>query len=364
MRRATLALTLAACSHRSGEVTHDQAPPEAVRALTFTPLDATAGPEGEIAIDFDVDPGIDAFAIEGTLPDDASLRLRELRDPAGDVVLACASWSPDSAYNLTDACWEYNPVILDFPIVPGQRAAPGQWTATFTSSAAPGTPAAITLAQRPEGDDTADVYAQLLLADGLAKKHRDPALYERTLQHWTDLWADLGVALHARWGAVDIGPKHSEDMGWRETTDAAGALGEMTIVLTELSQRGVLGYVTAVPGPVLPGKDGVLVVDVPAHAGRDGALSPSEADTLGETIAHEALHSAGVYHPADGDAEPDTWDALADTLACADWATCDEELGANLMYWTTVYDEEGRRVPQIELTADQRFVARHWVGAL
>ena len=51
---------------------------------------------------------------------------------------------------------------------------------------------------------------------------------------------------------------------------------------------------------------------------------------MGETMAHEAGHYLGLFHPVETSYA--LWDALDDTPECDDSAACAAALGTNLMF--------------------------------
>jgi len=365
MNRVTL-LLLAACGP-VGEVSHtDPAPADRMdvtRKTEFLSSDAN----GRVRLGFDVDPTSGAFAIEGRTGDlYIDITLEELYAPDGALLLERATH--DEAYTLTDAIYPESGVQLDWPIRSDHRMEPGRWEATFYVDDFNYNPVAnqeieFDILQRPSRDGVIQLRAQMLIADNLPKSFQDPAAYADSVAHWKSLWAAHGIEIDLRWGTVTLPAGKSDDEDWRKAVDAAGTNEELTIVLTKLKGKDwkdVLGYVSALQGPMIPSEMGIITMDVVEHAGRDGVFDDTEANVFGETLAHEVLHYLGLAHPVETDLE--TWDSMDDTPECTGWEACDAEIGENIMYPVTVCDNSGC-VAQVDLTPDQIFMARHWIGS-
>ena len=113
---------------------------------------------------------------------------------------------------------------------------------------------------------------------------------------------------------------------------------------------GVLGIAGGIPGPYKPSQISAVVISLDEHAGDDGQLSIEETRVLGETMAHEAGHYLGLYHPVQIGAGTTTFDPLADTPECNSIATCNTVgLTSNLMFQSPVAGV----ATQQDLTANQ-----------
>jgi hypothetical protein len=123
------------------------------------------------------------------------------------------------------------------------------------------------------------------------------------------------------------------------------------------------GEAAAIPGPYAPTPITVVEVGWLANAGSNAVFSDDEVLLFGETMAHEAGHFLGLYHPVeDGGYDAwEWWDALDDTEECVDWRGCESALGDNLMFpYPICYGRTCER--QDELTRNQAGVVNHYVG--
>jgi hypothetical protein len=96
------------------------------------------------------------------------------------------------------------------------------------------------------------------------------------------------------------------------------------------------------------------------HAGPDGIFEDLDIETFGETLAHEVGHFLGLYHPVGQ--YFDQWDALEDTPQCTNRATCEAELGANVMFPYVVCAGDAACIRQEDLTEDQVGVLVRYAG--
>jgi hypothetical protein len=80
----------------------------------------------------------------------------------------------------------------------------------------------------------------------------------------------------------------------------------------------------------LPSGYSGIVVAARSHAGADGDLDEEEIALLAGTMVHEAGHYLGLNHVVETDVA--RWDIVEDTIECEDEASCEDELGDNLMY--------------------------------
>lgn len=78
----------------------------------------------------------------------------------------------------------------------------------------------------------------------------------------------------------------ADDVSFQDTTDPADG-------------SGVLGIAAAIPGPPIGTARSAVAISILQHEGIDGALDPAEAQLFGETIAHEAGHFLGLFHPVE-----------------------------------------------------------------
>lgn len=134
--------------------------------------------------------------------------------------------------------------------------------------------------------------------------------------------------------------------------DAGGISGE------------VLGVAGGIPAPPNPSERSGLAVSIFAAAGPDGIFSAEDVRLLGETMAHETGHYAGLFHPVDfaGSSVTNT-DPLDDTDSCGFLTECiaNGSLAANLMFASPVADGNGSFIAQNQLSQDQRSVINRYI---
>lgn len=126
-------------------------------------------------------------------------------------------------------------------------------------------------------------------------------------------------------------------------------------VIRDFIPAATIGFAGAIPGPALvpPGEGSGVIVALFAEF----PSTPQQAVPLAQTIAHEAGHYLGLYHPTEGTGIHG--DPLLDTPFCGPLITlgdagkldCPDVL--NLMFGTNFV---GIGAPQFEVTADQRYV--------
>lgn len=90
--------------------------------------------------------------------------------------------------------------------------------------------------------------------------------------------------------------------------------------------RNVLGISGGIPGSYFPSPRSAIVIGLEAHQGIDGSLSLTERRVMGETIAHEAGHYLGLFHPVERNIlQADAFggdDPLGDTPVCVTINEC------------------------------------------
>lgn len=126
---------------------------------------------------------------------------------------------------------------------------------------------------------------------------------------------------------------------------------------SSLGIDGVLGLASSIPGPFTPSARSAVVVSLLEGAGLDGSFSAGDIALLGETLAHEAGHYLGLFHPVEIDENSEIFDEdpLGDTPTCGSLDSCldNREIFANLMFPTPIVGPGGFRVSQRNLSGEQ-----------
>ncbi|MFT4977664.1 MAG: hypothetical protein ACI8S6_003571 [Myxococcota bacterium] len=213
-------------------------------------------------------------------------------------------------------------------------------------------------------DDTLSggcVFVRLVYAGGTGD---DPAVtdaVERAVARWSQVWAAHGLKLiptgtaSSRLDADIPSPRAGHD-DYADLSEDSDAILQVVIGET-IDGETALGESGSIPGSLAATPYSAVAISWLAHAGVDGVFSDAEVRTMGETMAHEASHYLGLFHPVElsGDT-PRSYDALDDTPACTSRDDCDELLGRNLMYPYATDDD------QDELSSGQVGVLNLWTG--
>lgn len=208
-----------------------------------------------------------------------------------------------------------------------------------------------------------DVHASVVYAGDVAD---DPAFVDATeqaLEIWASLYADVGMNLSWDFYTHPEGQLEPPALGSGAdylTISRGTPLRTINVVIGEVI-RGfddVYGIAGDIPGPLVPTGKSAILVSALLAAGPDGTFTDEELRLYGETMAHEAGHFLGLFHPVE--AEFDKWDALPDTPECPSEQRCVEDLGRNLMFPFPVCSFVAC-LPQDEITPDQAGVAHRHV---
>lgn len=300
----------------------------------------------------------------------AWVSLEAVADPSGDTVLAWDDWY-DRAERLTSAIF---PVAADSCVNWPVRAADGPlregiWTVTLattqTSGAYWGGVALDVVTQTrtdPASDGTLKVF--IGLAGDLDQDADLADALDGAVARWAEIWAEAGVGLEVRFGSVDL-PVDVPDPVVGDPALAAVADqtldSDVLIVVGETidGSTGLYGASGAVPGSLTASPRAAVVISWLVNAGGDAVFEDDEVQLLGETLAHEAGHFAGLLHPVEDGW--DHWDALGDTPACSSPSSCEAELGDNVMFPYPLCNYVTCE-PQGALTAEQAGVLVHYTG--
>lgn len=218
---------------------------------------------------------------------------------------------------------------------------------------------------RTKTDD--DVTRGTLFARVLVPNALDPALkdgLDGALNRWERIWKRAGLRLEVVVDERDL-PVVVPDLV--EGDPAIGALlddepADLVVWVGEAlsAPDGALGFAGTTPNATVPGAGrGIVAVAAAVAAGTDGELSRPEIELLGETLAHEAGHYVGLFHPVENNLV--LVDALSDTPTCSGTESCEAALGGNLMFPYPIC-EDGVCIAADSLTDQQRGVAHRYVG--
>ena len=328
-------------------------------------------PGGYFEVEVQVDEGVTAFQITGD--SEKWVSLEELYDPDGDRVLYWEDWWTSSR-SLTDAFFGNTKVTaFDWPVRDSDgELKPGTWRAVWSvldnqGYYAGGEPVEVTVDTKRDDDfGDAVVRVQIAYADGVDDDPAVVAAIEQAVERWREVWGAYGLQLQEHYVSTDLDPT----LQWTYSGDAsvqqvAGSKGDgaLQLVVGEKirNENFTYGISAGIPGTIGVTTRSYVVLSWLVHAGRDAAFDDDEIRLMGETMAHECGHYAGLYHPVESDYR--YWDALDDTTECRDAGACESELGDNLMFPYSICDGSGC-VATDQLTAGQAGVMQRYLGAL
>lgn len=289
--------------------------------------------DGSVTLGFAGGPDAVRVAL---IADEGSIRAERLVGPDGPVWDAADWLGPE---RLTLAAFDGpGDVVFGWPVRASDPAlSEGDWTLELTVSGPDGAPldgvdvvGELVAKADPDlrrGTLAATIVVPTGLADGLTGE------LERATRRWARALRRAGVVLAVTRIDADVPilapDPRSGDPALGATADLAPD-AELVVWLAEDLASGDVGAAGAIPGAAHGALRAVLGVAVGRVAGVDGTLDQADADALGDVLAHETGHHLGLFHVV----EPtfDVWDALDDTAACGDRATCEQRLGRNVMF--------------------------------
>ena len=219
--------------------------------------------------------------------------------------------------------------------------------------------------------DEACLYARVVTATGVVADVGEARLGD-AVTRWEEVYAAVGITLIATRETSGLSarlPQPAIGDTTYETLSGGGAPHQLVVVIGESVDGSgtTLGQSGGIPGPLTAGPRTAVAASWLLHAGSDGSLSEAEAGYLGETLAHEAGHYLGLFHPIDFNADYSVgWtDALDDTSTCSGgFEACGAVLGENLMFPYAWCLSGGDCTAQDDLSVDQAAVLQRSAGVL
>lgn len=228
-------------------------------------------------------------------------------------------------------------------------------------NAAGGQPVTFTVLGRSDGDlRNGTLQLNVLFVGPAAGNGAVTDIVRRGLDEMRAIYSGAGISLNVSEFDID-GPSALPIPTDGSSLYANGSNGAPSpavniFVGMDLQGPGLLGVSGGIPGSPTPSPRSGVAVSFLAHGGADGAFSDAEVLVLGETLAHEAGHYLGLFHPVEGDFGD--LDPLTDTPSCQGQQSClsNDDLIHNMMFFTPVSDGQGGTVRQNRLTSQQRGV--------
>ena len=265
--------------------------------------------------------------------------VKEIQNPGGDTVLHWEDWK-QSQYRLSNSLLlSSSELSCNWPI--RAEDAPletGTWT--FVLGAydkdgypAPNSPIDVQVATKQDQDLSSGNFQAWIVTTPTVDAEVQEAL-ESAVEKWKTLWMNAGIQLTVRYGSGASEPLPLVYEGTTEIEEirSQGFDNELLVIVGESFEDApdILGFSGNVPGSLLAGPRSAIAISWLANAGTDGVFDEQEIQLLSETLAHEAGHYLGLYHPVEIDFTQ--WDALSDTEECSSQLSCQQALKNNLMF--------------------------------
>ena len=298
--------------------------------------------------------------------------VERVRAPSGTTVVDWQSWQGDE--KLTNAFYVSSTNTFNYPMLTSDGAlATGIYEvdyAVVTSDNFYASNATVDLTVQIKEDDdlsTGTLHVEVFLTDPVANNAGYTQAVYDAVDVWNDIWNDKGLAVEATFWTAGLGGTMYRPGGAGGATyaslSASGADDNITLVVAESIENTntLLGIAGGIPGQLTAGEEAVFLVDCLNNAGSDGVYDADDIAQLGETMAHEAGHYMGLYHPVE--LTWDNYDAHSDTSNCVSENNCATQLGSNLMFPTPVCGSFGC-IQQDQLSAQQKRSLHLYTGTL
>ena len=341
---------------------------DGLRTLTWSGL---TGSDATIDLEVPVDGEgglLLSFEAEGT----SMVFVNRVTSPSGEVVLdAEAEWSSDE--NRTMALYPAGVVSFNWPMLRGDALEAGTWEVEAVTTDVEGTyegDVPLNFYGQLKADDALDnglVHVDLVYVNGAGDEPDWVDAIEQASERWRSIYAEIGITVEFEswtWDSGDLAPP-----GYGNAQDYV-AIAESTpfrsinlVITPEIAgQSDLYGIAGGIPGPLAATATSAVTVSISTNAGPDLSFSSDEIRLLGETMAHESGHFAGLFHPVEYAAGGwDNYDAVDDTQRCIGESDCYADLGENLMFPYPVCDDVSCD-PQGDLTEGQGEVANRYTG--
>lgn len=370
---------------------HRDSLPWVVAAIGFATLACTGEPGPDNAL-CDADANIETMTLTSdrdgyveipiTLDaDDVSLQVvvtagsgyvstEMLVDGNGDTVVDWKDWA-NSNDSLTDAFYASEDAsTLNWPVRESDASLfPGDWTAYASTldknlSYSGQQAVDVTVIRRSCLGEASKLKAVIAYAGNLSSDSTVQPAIEAATVRWAEIYANAGITLDYSFADVDMNASLPEpakgSAAYATLYDELGGEGIVLVVGDDLDGIADLyGEAGGIPGPQVATPRSVVALAWLIHAGANATFNDAELELMAETMAHEAGHYLGLYHPVEQGWS--YWDALSDTSNCQSTGNCERDLGDNLMFPYPLCTGSGC-VEQSVLSSQQAGVVRNYVG--
>jgi hypothetical protein len=363
-----LSLLLVGCAGSKGG---DTATVTELDGVTTRRWSGTSDIGGLHEVRVDVASDEDALLVCGQTGESSRwLSVERIADPDGNIAMKWQDWY-DVPQVLTGAIFPSGKdTCLNWPVrAEDGPLDPGVWTVSLATTDnqnqyTSGTTLDVVAQTRVAPGDTGVLRVALAYAGELSEEPDLVAAVDEAILRWADIWAPTGVSIEVETVNVDLGADLPDLLEGGDAWTRAAAQtddNDMLMVIGETidGSTALYGLSGGVPGGLTAGPRAAVAISWLANAGQDGIFDEDEIQLLGDTLAHEAGHFAGLVHPVEDSWEQ--WDALSDTSECGRRVTCEDDLADNNMFPYPLCDRSACE-PQGALTEDQAAVLRRYTG--
>ncbi len=369
MTRFLPLLALLGCGLFDGPLT--EATTEIDGGLRVETRQASTRPNGLLAVEVEIEEGTTAVQVVGESGEFVSFE--RVIDPENDTRLTWEDWYY-SPYSLTYAIFGFDrATAINWPIRKDEGTlTPGTWTFELSTLDNQGyyvgeADVDLTIVSKVDPDfKNGNVVATIAWAQGMEDDPDVVEGVEAAVERWREVWAGMGATLEVTYESTNLDPLLPfANTGGQEvaTATADKPTGNLFVVIGDEvdGESDTYGIAGGIPGPLPSTTMTYVVASWLTHAGPNGKLDDEESRLMGETLAHEAGHFIGLFHPVEFGYE--YFDALSDTPECGGYVDCEAEMADNLMYPYPICDySAGTCLPQDVLTKEQQDVAHRYVG--
>jgi hypothetical protein len=188
---------------------------------------------------------------------------------------------------------------------------------------------------------------------------------EGGVEIWRELYDGMGIAIDVEYWEYDAvsdlpAPGYGSANDYVSIAASTSFRSVKVLVVSSIRDNGNLyGMAGGIPGPLVATGHTGVTISAATNAGPDLTFDAEEVRLLGETMAHEAAHFTGLFHPVE--ATYAAWDHVDDTPECDGEQSCIEALGSNLMFPYPVCDDLGCAA-QDGLTGGQAEISNRYTG--
>jgi len=243
-------------------------------------------------------------------------------------------------HSKTNAGYIAETVNLNWPVLDSDPAlAEGKYKIAFNvveGREFVASPIRLSVALKADDDLTSGVLnVAIVYAGGTDEDEGVVAAVESALDHWIELYAEIGVDLAFTTATYEDGdldpPAFGTDDAFVEIAEMTGFREVSVVIAPDINALDdVFGIAGDIPGPLVATRRSGILVSASQSAGTDGEFDAVDVRVLGETLAHETGHYLGLFHPVE--VTFDTWDALSDTPECDGEFNCVEAMEDFLMF--------------------------------